>query len=175
MKNKPYIYVCKVLVSLFTLTILISCATIMGKNSPETLNIRSTPDSGDVVIIDEGGTKIFEGKTPTIVSLEKKRGYFRGKKYTVKISKSGYAEQTVTVDTKVNGWYIGGNLLLGGLIGWLIVDPATGAMWRLDTNELNVTMEASQRSNQMESFQVGIVLLKDVPQSLRDKMVKVSP
>ena len=30
-----------------------------------------------------------------------------------------------------DGWYIGGNILVGGLIGWFIVDPLTGAMYTL--------------------------------------------
>lgn len=168
----PYLW--KVMVSLFALTILISCATIMGQSGPETLNIRSTPDQASVVITDENDTKIFEGKTPTALPVEKKRGYFRGKKYTVKISKSGYAEQTVTVDTRLNGWYIGGNLIFGGLLGYLIVDPATGAMWTLDTKEINTTLAASKQGAIIEPNKAGIVLLQDVPLSLRDKMVKVS-
>ena len=82
--------------------------------------------------------------------------------------------QTVTVDTKANGWYIGGNILLGGLIGWLIVDPATGAMWTLDTKEINATLAASKQGTIIEPNKAGIVLLQDVPLSLRSKMVKVS-
>lgn len=35
----------------------------------------------------------------------------------------------------MNGWYIG-NLLFGGIIGLLIVDPATGAMWTLIPRKL---------------------------------------
>jgi len=163
----------KAVASLLSLVMLISCASIMGKGGPETLALRSTPDQATVVITDEGGAKVFEGKTPTTVSLEKKKGYFSGKKYTVKISKLGFAEQSVTVDTKANGWYIGGNLLLGGLIGWFIVDPATGAMWTLDTNELNVSLDASQKANLTEPH-VNVVLLEDVPISLRSQMVKVS-
>jgi hypothetical protein len=151
-----------------------SCASIIGKGSPETLNVRSAPEQADIVIIDEKGTKIFSGKTPTTVSLEKKRGFFRGKKYTVKISKTGYKEQNITVDTVVNGWYIGGNLVFGGLIGWLIVDPATGAMWSLDTNEINVTLEEMKQSKEKEIYKLKIVLLDDVPESLRGKMVKIS-
>lgn len=158
---------------LLILPMLISCATIMGKGGPETLALRSNPDQAAIVITDEGGAKIFEGKTPTTVSLEKKKGYFSGKKYTVKISKDGYAVQTVTVDTKANGWYVGGNILFGGIIGWLIVDPATGAMWTLDTNELNVTLEASKKASLTES-QISVVLLDDVPISLRSQMVKVT-
>jgi hypothetical protein len=164
----------KVIACLLILPIFISCATIVGKGGPETLNIRSAPDQAAIIINDETGAKIFEGKTPTNVSLEKKKGYFSGKKYTVKISKEGYAVQTITVDTTPNGWYIGGNILLGGLIGWLIVDPATGAMWTLDTKEINATLAASKQGMIIEPDKAGIVLLHDVPLSLRDKMVKVS-
>lgn len=165
---------CKTMIVLLASTVLIGCATIMGKSAPETLNIRSTPEQARVIIADESGTKIFEGKTPTSLPLEKKKGYFRGKKYIVKITKEGYAEHTVTVDTSVNGWYIGGNIIFGGLIGWLIVDPATGAMWTLDTNEINITLEASKQGAMIGPNEAGIVLLQDVPLSLRDKMVKVS-
>ena len=172
MKRKQLLF--NVVACFVIASFLVSCATIMGKGGPETLNLRSAPDQASVVIIDETGTKMFEGKTPTNVSLEKKKGYFSGKKYTVKISKEGYAVQTVTVDTKANGWYIGGNILLGGLIGWLIVDPATGAMWTLDTKEINATLAASKQGTIIEPNKAGIVLLQDVPLSLRSKMVKVS-
>ena len=42
-----------------------------------------------------------------------------------------------TRDAYLNGWYIG-NVVFGGLIGLLIVDPETGAMWRLDENPIGV-------------------------------------
>jgi hypothetical protein len=166
--------VCKAMLILFVLTLLISCATIIGKSSPENLDVRSIPEKATVVITDEKGTKILEGVTPTMASLEKK-GFFRGKKYTIKISKQGFADQVVTVYTKINGWYILGNFVFGPLapIAWLIVDPVTGAMWSLDTNEVVVTLESSQQSKLTQSFQLGILLSKDVPQPLRDKMVKI--
>lgn len=154
------------------LTTLASCATIMGKSAPETLNVRSTPDQARVIITDESGAKIFEGKTPTSLPLEKKKSYFGGKKYDVKVFKEGYNEQIVTVDTKVGGWYIG-NLLFGGLIGLLIVDPATGAMWTLDTNEVNVTFNVLKQGSTIGPNNANIILLQDVPSALRDKMVKI--
>ncbi len=40
----------------------------------------------------------------------------------------------------MNGWYAG-NIVFGGLIGILIVDPATGAMW--DIKENNIVMDLS--------------------------------
>ena len=170
MKNKMW----KAMIILLASTVLFSCATLVGKSSPETLNVISTPDQAIVVITDETNTNIFEGKTPTVLSLEKKKGYFSGKKYTVKISKEGYAEHSVTVDTTASGWYIGGKFIFGGVIGWFIVDPATGAMWTLDTNEINVTLEASKQGALIYPNKTGVVLLQDVPLSLRDKMVKVS-
>lgn len=188
---------------------LLSCATIIGRSSPETLNVRSSPDQARIVIDDESGMKIFEGKTPTILTLEKKKGYFSGKKYRVTLSKEGFKDHYVSVDTHVGGWYIGGNLLFGGLIGWIIVDPATGAMWTLDTNEINATLESLQvptaapqtlppsqtpaaapqplpaspepqpqpatQTKIMQPNTTAIVLLQDVPESLRAKMVKIMP
>lgn len=181
---------------------LVSCATIVGKSGPETLNVRSTPDQARIVITDETGVKIFDGKAPTILSLEKKKGFFSGKKYSVALSKEGFKDRIISVNTRVGGWYIGGNLLFGGLIGWLIVDPATGAMWTLDINEINTSLESlptstaapqtlpapqvpvthpapqPQPSTQTKIVQPNtavIVLLQDVPESLRAKMVKVSP
>lgn len=165
------------LLSLIAVTssiILYGCATIFGYSGPETVNIRSTPDQATITIIDEVGTKIFEGKTPTETSLEKDNGFFSGKTYTLTISKEGYVDKTITIDTEVNGWYIGGNCLFGGLIGWLIVDPATGAMWTLDTNEIDVTLETNEQGLMQNSNTTRIVLLQDVPPILRDKMVRIT-
>jgi hypothetical protein len=170
MKKKMW----KVILILFTSTVLTSCATIMGNSANETLNVRSAPEQATVVILDESGTKIFEGKTPTSLPLEKKKGYFSGKKYSVNIKKEGFAEQNITVDTKVNAWYVAGNLVFGGVIGWLIVDPATGAMWKLDTNEIDVTLQGPRQGRTVEPNTARIVLLEDVPPSLRSKMVRVS-
>ena len=49
--------------------------------------------------------------------------------------KEGYESQTQVLHTTLNGWYLG-NIIFGGLIGLLLVDPATGAMWSFDTNTL---------------------------------------
>ena len=173
MKNKlPLFY--QITFIIIISAIASGCASIIGKGAAEVLNVRSTPDQATVVITDESGSKIFEGKTPTNIPLEKKKGYFSGKTYFLKISKEGYADKTITVNTKANGWYIGGNFLFGGLIGWLIVDPLTGAMWTLDTEKVDVTLDAGTAGAFLENDGTGIVLLENVPLSLRDKMVKVT-
>ena len=176
--NHQNSYIRTVIMSFLILAMLVGCATIIGKSNPEMLKIWSYPDQADIVITDEKGTQTFVGKTPTTVWLEKKRGYFSGKKYTIKISKDAFRTQKITVDTKVNGWYLAGNLIFSGfgLIGWLIVDPATGAMWTLDLDihELNVLLEKEQQTK-TESLHLGVALLDDIPISLRYNMVKITP
>ncbi|MCX7817111.1 MAG: hypothetical protein N2317_06345 [Syntrophales bacterium] len=156
----------KKVIILFCFVLLVGCATIMGKGVPELLILSSNPSRASVLIKDEQGRTVFEGLTPTSVSLPKKKGYFRGKTYTVTISKEGFADCVIKVDTTPSGWYIAGNLVFGGLIGWLIVDPLTGAMWTLDTEAINADLTESKKTSQL-----GIALLQDVPEGYRGRLV----
>lgn len=173
MKNCSIKSVTMIIIFVFLSNFIISCATIIGKGGHENLNIRSTPEQATVIITDEAGIKIFEGKTPTITPLLKKRGFFRGKTYNVTISMAGFNDQKFKVDTTLGGWYILGNLVFGGLIGYLIVDPATGAMWTLNNNEINASLSSMNQGEIINQDSSGIVLLKDVPLALRDKMIRV--
>ena len=56
------------------------------------------------------------------VTLKRGCGYFKKCKYRVLLEKGGYKQREVMLEGSPNGWYIGGNILLGGLIGWFIVD-----------------------------------------------------
>ena len=53
------------------------------------------------------------------------------------------------IDTELDAWYFG-NILLGGVIGMLIVDPATGAMYKLSTDYLHINMENSTTATEPE-------------------------
>ena len=64
-------------------------------------------------------------------------------------------------------------MVFGELIGWLIVDPLTGAIWTLDTNKVDVTLQSAKEGMLMKANKNGIILLQDVPVSLRNKMVRV--
>ena len=62
---------------------LVGCATILGDKT-QLIPISSTPGAADIVITDEKGARIFEGKTPTTVTLQKSDGsYFGGKDFIV--------------------------------------------------------------------------------------------
>lgn len=149
-----------------------SCASIVSK-SDWPVRIASTPDGADVTITDiTDGRKVHVAKTPTSCTLSSRSGFFKGRTYKVDIAKEGYATQTTEIRSVINGWYIG-NLLFGGLIGLLIVDPATGAMWTLDNKDINLILEKKMASAPNDQGSFSIVSLKDVPENLRDKLVRV--
>ncbi len=112
------------------------CASIVSKSN-QTVTISTEPDNAEVVIKNAKGRTIHKGKTPTTITLSKSDGsYFGGETYSVYINKKGYSSKSLVIDSKVNNWYIFGNLGFGGLIGWFIVDPSTGAMYKLEPNDI---------------------------------------
>ena len=164
----------KVVVIAASTLLVTACATIIGDKT-HLMNVNSTPSAASVTITDEKGAAIFTGQTPTNVVLQKSDGSYWGKKsYIVTISKPGYGTQTIPVTASANGWYIGGNIIFGGLIGWFIVDPLNGAMYNLSPEHINASLgEKTAHNNKSTDGNITIVLLEDVPMSLRDKMVKI--
>jgi len=120
----------KTLAFVVIISILSSCASIVSK-SRWPLSINSTPSKAKVEIRDKHGVTIYSGQTPTVVSLKSGAGFFTKQSYVITFKLDGYDDRTIPVDCTINGWYFG-NLIFGGLIGLLIVDPATGAMYRLE-------------------------------------------
>jgi len=107
--------------------------------------------------------------------LQKSDGSYWGKKnFTIEISKEGYETQVIPITANVNGWYIGGNIIFGGFIGWFVVDPFNGAMYTLTPEQVSATLgEKVAHNNNATDGSISIVLLQDVPVSLRHKMKKV--
>lgn len=156
-------------------TALAGCATIMGTPT-QTVPISSTPSEAKVLITDEAGVEVFAGSTPTSVTLNKSTGrYWGGKSFTVTISKPGFKTQTIPVTSSPNGWYIAGNFVFGGLIGWFAVDPMSGNMYTLSPEAVasNLPAEAAAHNNRASDGSIAILLLQDVPPQLRDKLVRV--
>lgn len=134
MKKLFYLFFCGIVTA-----ILASCATVMRENS-QTIPIKANLEKVDIKILDKHGQSVFEGQTPTTINLKTAAGgYFDPQKYTVIASKDGYKTQTTIIDWHVSGWYYAGNILIGGLIGYLIIDPLTGDMYYLD-EEVNLNL-----------------------------------
>lgn len=146
------------LLGLSLAAMLSGCATILGQGGYDHFDITSDPTAAKIIITDitdaNASKIVLESKTPLEVDLKKHNGYFSGKTYSVLVSKDGYKDVEFTINNRPNGWYLGGNFIFGGLIGWLIVDPLTGAMWTLDVSK-NPNVETKDQS-------VSIKLLSDL-------------
>ena len=116
------------LTALSTLAIS-GCASIIS-DSKYPVAITSSPTGAAYEITNESGISVHSGVTPDQVTLNAGAGFFDGEEYRVKYQKDGYSTSTQTLETGIDGWYWG-NILFGGVIGLLIIDPATGAMFSL--------------------------------------------
>ncbi|WP_243348324.1 hypothetical protein [Parabacteroides sp. FAFU027] len=124
------------------------CASIVSKSSWP-LSINSTPAGAKVEILNRKGVPVFNGVTPANTTLSSGAGFFTPASYTIKLNMDGYAQKVIPVKCTLNGWYVG-NVIFGGLIGLLIVDPATGAMYRLDAEYINETLDKNTVDNKPE-------------------------
>ncbi|MCH7341341.1 hypothetical protein MN869_03865 [Acinetobacter sp. NIPH1876] len=124
---------------------LSGCASIISGKT-QTMTFQSTPELSDITILNRDGKKIHVGKAPVTVSLNRGAGFFVPERYTVIFEKEGYEKKEIKVTSSMNGWYIG-NILFGGVIGLLIVDPATGAMYSLNTKDTNVVLNNLKKEN----------------------------
>jgi hypothetical protein len=106
---------------------LSGCASIFNGQT-QAVTIRSAPEGAGVAVTNRAGEKIHTGTAPVTLTLKRGAGYFKAETYTVLLTKEGFADKELLITGTVSGWYIG-NILFGGLIGMLAVDPVTGGMY----------------------------------------------
>jgi hypothetical protein len=154
------------------ITISTSCASIVSKTSyPVTVD--SSPREADVTITNRRGEQVYSGKTPALVTLKSGAGFFTKATYAIKISKEGFTSKTVELRATLNGWYIG-NLVFGGVIGFLIVDPATGAMYKLKQLNVNETLQNEVKTaSATEHPKLRIYDINEIPESWKSKLVAI--
>lgn len=150
--------------------VLAGCASIVSK-SEYPVAVTSNPTGADFTVKRANGLPIASGVTPATITLAASDGYFKPAKYTVEFRRKGVA-QSVPLTAKVDGWYFG-NILFGGLIGLLIVDPATGAMWRLnDTVVATYQQTADAAPDDRRALQ--IVDIDSLPMKYHGKLVAIN-
>ncbi|WGK63947.1 hypothetical protein [Croceiramulus getboli] len=121
-----------------------------------------------ITIAGKKGVVVYTGNTPADLKLKAGDGFFSKASYQVQFEKEGYETKIVPVEFKLDGWYIG-NLLFGGIIGFLIDDPATGAMYKLETEFLNETLTSSTAHIQTEGL--NVYSLTDIPKEWEKHLV----
>jgi len=118
------------------------CASIVhGGNRAVTIS--SVPPGAQASVRTLEGSVVAVATTPCTVKLDPKRGYFKGQNYVVRLELAGYTPVEVQLQPAISGWYFG-NILIGGLIGMVGVDPVTGSMWNIEPSRLDVRLAAAE-------------------------------
>jgi hypothetical protein len=157
---------------LFSVAILFSnCASIVSKTSYP-VSIDTNPEGVSVSVTDKKGKEIYKGKSPSVVRLKSGAGFFQKAEYEVKLSSPGFDEKVIPVNFKINGWYFG-NILIGGVVGLLIIDPATGAMWKIEKNDDAIFETMTKTTVLNKEPALKIIDIRDVPENMKDALVRV--
>ena len=128
------------------ISVFYGCASIMS-GGEQNINFSTKPQGAKITIYDSHNMEVWSSKTPASILLKRGSGYFQGASYRVVIEKKGFAKKQFQITSTLNaGWYIVGNLFIGGWIGWLIVDPITGAMWNLTPDKVSIALESGKAS-----------------------------
>lgn len=145
-----------------TFTLLTTgCATIVNGSSQD-ITINTTPPGANVKIINtDDNTEVGKFVTPCVVELDRSAGFFQKGSYILEIEKPGFGKKTVNVRGQVDGWYLVGNFFFGSFLGWLIIDPASGAMWQLKPDKLNIVLTADGALNEIEYKNGNLIINKN--------------
>ena len=151
------------------LTLFLSgCATIFS-GSRNTVLIRTDPPKANITIIDRHGTEVYNGSGQATIRLKTGAGYFVPARYTVKINATGYQERIVEIKSTINGWYFA-NIFIGGALGMLIIDPATGAMWRLKDIVID---EKLDKASPITGIRLQVMDIGKLSESEKNKLLSV--
>ncbi len=160
----------KAILLLLVIQCLVGCASIVS-HSRWNVPISSNPSGASVSVVNlRDNQEVFTGTTPATANLKSGGGFFAKAKYKVNFDLPGHKPFSTNLEAKFNGWYIG-NLVFGGVIGFLIVDPATGAMYSL--KDMSVNAELNQDMGSTDKHQLRVYNLNDIPESWKEQLVKV--
>lgn len=148
------------------------CASIVHGGS-RTVAINTQPAGAKATITKADGTAVLVSTTPCTVSLDPKRGYFKGQAYRLQLDLTGYQSVSLELRPEMTGWYWG-NIVFGGLIGMLVVDPLTGSMWNIAPEKIEQNLTASQAALIRSGDGFVVVLASEVTPGERAGMVRVN-
>ena len=150
----------------FAALMLTGCSSIISK-SEYSVAINSAPTGASFVISNENGQEVHSGVTPETVVLKSSSGYFAGASYNIAFTAEGYGTKNYTLNSSLDGWYLG-NVVFGGLLGMLIVDPATGAMYNLPER-----VDVSQQVGSTADATLTIASINTLTDEQRSKLIKL--
>jgi hypothetical protein len=151
---------------------LAGCATIVH-GGPRPISVGSSPSGAKVSIYDRSNVLVQTNTTPFVAQLNTKYGYFKGQTYRLVFELPDHANAEVKLDSSLSGWYFG-NLIFGGVIGMLIVDPLTGAMYNLTPEKIEQPLSPAQAQVIRERKGLLVVLASQATAHERAQMVRLN-
>jgi hypothetical protein len=148
------------------------CATIFTGGGTQKVGVVSTPPGAQVSITNRAGQVVSTGTTPFEVKLKKGAGYFKGENYTLNFTMPGYQPRQARLSPRISGWYFG-NIAIGGLLGMVGIDPATGAMYKLEPKDVEVTLQALKVAELPEEGSVVVVATTQLPAEVVKRMTPI--
>ena len=130
------------------------CASILSKSN-YIMHVNSS-EPGAVVKVFKADNEIATVRTPAELELSSGDGYFKPATYRFEFSKDGFEPAVVNLSATVDPMYML-NIMFGGIVGMLIVDPATGAMWQISENVYG-HMRADASNVPVNAIDVGKLL-----------------
>ena len=118
---------------------LSGCASVFS-SSTQLGEIETNPSGASIMITNRSGEIVYKGLTPFKEELTKARGFFKGDDYSIHIEKGGYRAADLTLTFHNNAWYVFGNTFNGFLLGWLLFDPKTTHLYRLDPGKVSIDL-----------------------------------
>lgn len=153
-------------------TAVSGCATIVH-SGPRAVPIASSPPGAKVSIYDRSNRLVMMNTTPFVAQLPIKSGYFKSQSYRLDFELPGHTPVSAQLNSSVSGWYFA-NLLFGGVIGMLIVDPLTGAMFNLTPEKIEQSLTPAQADTIHSGKGILVVLTSQVTDGERSQMAPVN-
>lgn len=151
----------KIVLTLLVSSLLVGCGSIIN-GSTQSMSVQVTPSTASISLLSSNGSLIAKSQGTLFYSLKRSNGFFDGADYNLKVNAKGYNTQVIPLISSPNGWYLAGNILLGGFIGWLIVDPATGGMWTISAK------------NGQDIENLNVILLENATDEMMGNAIKVN-
>lgn len=144
-----------------------ACASIVSRRAYP-IFIDSNPTEARLTVTNESGDTVYTGRTPKTPKLDAYDGYFSRARYEISFEHPDFETAKVRLEAKLDGWYFG-NFLFGYLVGFLIVDPLTGAMYKIDERQVFEKLHFKTESS------LYIAPFESLPPEIQSNLQELSP
>jgi uncharacterized protein YceK len=142
------------------------CASIVS-DSKYPVSFTSSPAGAKIEIYDEEDIQIYVGQTPTIVTLDAGKSYFNSASYRIVAKLANGQTNETKLTASMDGWFIG-NIVFGGLIGFLGVDPLTGAMYKLPDS---YSVDFAETVSFAPATGINVITIEQLPEAFRAELI----